>query len=93
MTKPTTKPPAERRLRKEIRPLLQAYKAGKFTEDQAVREFLALIDDEVRRTRMSMPVIVEKCVEIDEGTAAKIAFGRYSLGYDPGVSRTAYLVR
>ena len=58
MTKPTTKSPTERRLRKDIRPLLQAYKAGTIKEDQAVRELLALIDDEVRRTRMSMKPVI-----------------------------------
>ena len=58
MTKPTTKSPTERRLRKQIRELLQAHAAGTKT-DEIVREFLALIDDEVRRTRMSIAPVVQ----------------------------------
>jgi hypothetical protein len=54
--KPTTKSPEERRLRKHIRELLQVHAAAptRLNTDAAVREFLNLIDDEVRRTRMSM---------------------------------------
>jgi len=56
--KPTTKSPEERRLRKEIRRLLHIYKSGQLTEDATVREFLDVIEDEVRRARMSMAPVV-----------------------------------
>ena len=60
--KPTTKSPTERRLRKQIRQLLAVYtpmsQSPKNT-DHIVRELLNIIDDEVRRTRMSMKPIVQ----------------------------------
>ncbi len=61
MTKPTTKLPAEIRLRKDIRALLQDYAKDTSTKntDHVVREFLALIDDEVRRTRMSIAPVID----------------------------------
>jgi hypothetical protein len=54
--KPTTKSPDERRLRKQLREVLQVYAAdtSKFNTDATIRELLSLIDDEVRRTRMSI---------------------------------------
>jgi len=59
--KPTTKSPEERRLRKHIRELLQVYAAdlSRHNTDATVRMFLDLIDDEVRRTRMSIAPIVD----------------------------------
>lgn len=57
--KPTTKSPEERRLRKQIRALLQLHQSKEMKEDQVVREFLMLIDDEVRRTRMSIAPVID----------------------------------
>jgi hypothetical protein len=59
--KPTTKSPDERRLRKQLREVLQVYAAdtSKFNTDATVRKLLSLIDDEVRRERMSMaPAVI-----------------------------------
>jgi len=59
--KPTTKSPEERKLRAEIRALLQVHLAdhSRNNTDHVVRELLNLIDDEVRRTRMSMAPVFD----------------------------------
>jgi len=59
--KPTTKSPEERRLRKQLRDLLKLHAAdqSRNNTDHVIRELLALIDDEVRRTRMSMAPAVQ----------------------------------
>ena len=58
--KPTTKSPEERRLRAQIRSLLQVHLEdhSRLNTDYVVREFLNLIDDEVRRTRMSIAPVI-----------------------------------
>jgi hypothetical protein len=70
--KPTTKSPDERRLRKQLRELLQIYAAdtSKFNTDATIRELLSLIDDEVRRTRMSIAPAVQH-VKLDGVTTMR----------------------
>jgi len=72
--KPTTKSPEERKLRAEIRALLQVHLAdhSRNNTDHVVRELLNLIDDEVRRTRMSFAPVVQ----YDEEVEIKKAVGR-----------------
>jgi hypothetical protein len=71
--KPTTKSPDERRLRKHIRELLQVYAAdtSRLNTDATVRMFLELIDDEVRRTRMSIAPAVQDFSGIGFGKPRK----------------------
>ena len=59
--KPTTKSSDERRLRKLIRQLLSEHiSQSKASTDYIVREFLDVIEDEVRRTRMSMAPVIDR---------------------------------
>ena len=82
MTKPTTKSPAERRLRKQIRKLLEVYtpmNQSPRNNDHIVREILAIIDDEVRRTRMSVAPVIMGGNNPRDNSPVPFAFNRFTL--------------